>query len=457
MDRRFRVRREAILAECQVSVNAVSDLHDHLQRFVQPFAACLQVKEQQQHTQDYVAGLLSGLERKNAEAIAYLHNHDRRSLQRFLGEVPWEHYPLQRLLVQQVGHELGEAEGVIVFDPSGFAKKGTKSVGVARQWLGRLGKVDNGQVGIYMGYASSREHTLVDFRLYLPKEWATDRRRRKEAGVPREVRYQTRHAQALDMLAKSGPLLPHAWVVGDDEMGRPSRFRCDLRERNERYLLAVPSNTNIRDQEEPLSPTTGRGRPRKAKWRRVDQWRETLPNRSWMRVEVRPGEKGPLIVEVVKRRVKARTEHRQEGPEEILVVFRVKEDNGDWKHDYFLSNAPYDTPLTEFARAFKALHRIEECLQRAKGEAGLAHYEVRTWLGWHHHQILSLMATWFLVQETRAKKKPDAGTDGAPGAYHVGKCPARPVAEPHARVYSWRVSAPVAAERRRTLLALENP
>lgn len=452
MDRRFRVRREALLAECQVSVNVVSDLHEHLQRFVQPFADCLQVEEQQQHTQNYVAGLLSGLERKNVEAIAYLHNHDRRGLQRFVGEVPWDHYPLQRLLVQQVGQELGEAEGVIVFDPSGFAKKGTKSVGVARQWLGRLGKVDNGQVGVYMGYASSREHTLVDFRLYVPKEWASDRRRRKEAGVPRAVRYQTRHALALDMLAKSGPLLPHAWVVGDDEMGRPSRFRRDLRERNEQYLLAVPSNTNIRDQEETVPPTTGRGRPRKRKWRRVD---ETLPNTAWTRVEVRPGEKGPLLVEAVKRRVKARTEDRKEGPEEVLVVFRVKEGNGDWKHDYFLANAPYDTPLTEFARAFKSLHRIEECLQRAKGEAGLAHYEVRTWLGWHHHQTLSLLATWFLVQETQAKKKPDAGADGAPGACHVGERPAEPVAEQHARVHCWRVSASFAPERRRTLLALE--
>ena len=113
---------------------------------------------------------------------------------------------------------------MIVFDPSGFAKKGDTSVGVQRQWLGRLGKVDNGQVGVYMAYASTREHALVDVRLYLPKAWAVDRARRKRCGVPKSARYRTRHELALEMLRETGPLLPHAWVTGDDEMGRCSWF-----------------------------------------------------------------------------------------------------------------------------------------------------------------------------------------------------------------------------------------
>ena len=124
---------------------------------------------------------------------------------------------------------MGDPDGVIVFDPSGFAKKGIASVGVKRQWLGRLGKVDNGQVGIFMGYVSPREHALVDVRLYLPKEWAADKTRRKRCGVPKAVRYRTRHDLALEMLRENGGLLPHAWVAGDDEMGRSSRFRADLR------------------------------------------------------------------------------------------------------------------------------------------------------------------------------------------------------------------------------------
>ena len=165
---------------------------------------------------------------------------------------------------------------MIVFDPSAFAKKGTKSVGVARQWCGRLGKVENCQVGVYMAYVSRIEHALVNVRLFLPEEWAKDRARRSEAGVPREVRFQTRHELALEMLAESGSVLPHAWVAGDDEMGRPEWFRRDLRDRGERYLLAVPSNTLIRDQEVAPPEYSGRGRHPKNPFMRVDVWAERL-------------------------------------------------------------------------------------------------------------------------------------------------------------------------------------
>src|SRR6185312_6822579 len=139
-----------------------------------------------------------------------------------------------------------EANAVIVFDSSGFAKKGTKSVGVIRQWCGRLGKIENCQVGIYTAYVSEKEHALVDTRLYLPEEWAKDRTRRKEAGVPKEVRFRTRHRLALEMLEERGEALPHSWVAGDDEMGRPSSSRRRLRDRGERYLLGVPSNLLVR-------------------------------------------------------------------------------------------------------------------------------------------------------------------------------------------------------------------
>ena len=400
-----RARKEQMLAECQVDARQFDGLPKRLREFVQPFAICLTGQEQQDYTLTYVEGLLSNLERKNVESIAYLHDQDRRGLQRFIGMVPWEHQPLLTLLTQQVGVELGEPNGVIVFDPSGFAKKGTASVGVQRQWLGRLGKVDNGQVGVFMGYVSSREHALVDVRLYLPKSWAQDRKRCRKCGVPKhEMRYRTRHQLALEMLADQGKLLPHAWIVGDDEMGRPTRFRQDLRDLDERYLLAVPSNTLIRDLEAALPPYRGRGRHPEPPWRRVDAWWRDLPEDAWIEVDVRDGEKGPLVVQVVVRRVRAKTEKRRVGPEEVLVVFRTQEGEG-WKYDPCLSNASAATPVAEFARAFKAEHRIEECLQRAKGEAGLAHYEVRTWAGWHHHMTLSLLASWFLVKETGREKK----------------------------------------------------
>ena len=201
-------------------------------------------------------------------------------------------------LARQVGADLGEPDGVIVFDPSAFAKKGTKSVGVARQWCGRLGKVENCQVGVYMAYVSRKEHALVNTRLYLPKEWTKDRRRCKAAGVPKAVRFRTRHELALEMLEEHGAVLPHAWVAGDDEMGRPSDFRLELRGRGERYLLAVPSNTLVRDLDAPPPEYAGRGRHPQNPFVRVDRWCAALPESAWTTIEVRDGEKGPLVVEV---------------------------------------------------------------------------------------------------------------------------------------------------------------
>ena len=141
-----------------------------------------------------------------------------------------------------------------------------------RQWCGRLGKIDNCQVGIYLGYAARRAHALVDVRLYLPREWATDRKRRQKAGVPREVRFRTRHELALEMLDQHGGSLPHAWVSGDDEMGRCSWFRQQLRARGESYLLAVPSNTLVRDLRAPEPPYSGHGRRPRVPFTRVDHW-----------------------------------------------------------------------------------------------------------------------------------------------------------------------------------------
>jgi SRSO17 transposase len=279
-----------------------------------------------------------------------------------------------------------------------------------------LGKVENCQVGVYLGYVGTDDHALVDVRLYLPREWTRDRPRCNRAGVPRHVRFQTRHQLALQMVEEHGKALPHSWIAGDDEMGRSTAFRRRLDQLKERYLLAVPSNTLVRDLEAVPPPYQGRGRRPLVPFGRADQWCAAVPETAWTERTVRGGEKGPLVVQVVKRRVQARTEGRRVGPEEVLVVTRQRQDDGTWKHDYYLSNAIATTPLEEFARVAKAEHRIEECLQRAKGEAGLADYEVRTWLGWQHHQTLSLVATWFLTGEARRGKKMDPGVDGAAGA-----------------------------------------
>jgi len=411
MEAEYEARKQELLEECTVAPQVIDRVLSRLERFMKPFVEHLVRAEQAAHAHTFVRGLLSDLEHKNVESIAYCFGLDRMPLQWFVGVSDWDHEPLRDELVRQVGEQLGEEDGVIVFDPSGFPKSGKESVGVARQWCGRLGKVDNCQVAIFMGYASGKEHALIDTRLFVPREWTQDKARREKAGVPKEVRYRTRHQLCLEMLAQHGQALPHTWVAGDDEMGRPFWFRRRLHARGEQYLLAVACNTQIRDLEVEPPAYSGRGRYPKRPWTRVDEWAAALQKRDWTRVDVRDGSKGPLLVEVAKRRVVARTEKRQEGHQETLVVirFRDRDNRRVLQTDYYLSNASADTEQAEFARVAKAEHRVEECIQRAKSEAGLADYEVRNWKGWHHHQVLSLIATWFLVCEARRGKKMDAG------------------------------------------------
>ena len=183
----------------------------------------------------------------------------------------------------------------------------------------------------------------------------------------------------------------------------------------EAYLLSVPPNTSVRDLAADV-PYAGRGRYPKAPFTRVDRWAAALPAAAWQAVEVRDAEKGPLVVQVARGLVQALTERRPSDTAELAVAVRERQPDGTWKRDYLLSNAPLDTPLAEFARVFKARNRVEECLKRAKGEAGLADYQVRTWGGWHHHQALSLVAAWFLTQEARRGKKAVPGADAPAGA-----------------------------------------
>jgi len=455
MERRFRIRLDELLGDAEVRPSLLTGVMPRLESFLQPFVSALPSTEQRTNAQHYVEGLLSDLDGKDIESIAYLHDRERQGLQKFIGQAEWNHKPMVAELARQIAAELGEDDGVLVFDPSAFAKKGNESVGVQRQWCGRLGKVENCQVGIYLGYVARCDHALVDFRLFLPKDWTERKRRCAKAGVPKEICFQTRHELMLDMLDEHGKVLPHAWIAGDDELGRSSWFRQQLRQRHERYLLAVPSNTLVRDLKAPEPPsTTPGGRPRKTPFVRADRWGAAAPESAWQTIEVRAGEKGPLVVQAAWTLVQTRAEGQVSDVWETLVVFREKQGDGAWKHDYLLSNAWVTTPLKEFARVFKAEHRIEECLQRAKGEAGLADYQVRTWEGWHHHQSLALLATWFLTQETRRGKNTDSRADGAASAEDD-----RPVAEWEAEVRSSVTNSPdneppFEAERRGEALSL---
>jgi SRSO17 transposase len=384
--------------------------------------------EQSSHATTFVRGLCSDLEHKNGESIAYMFGLERKTIQHFIGESKWADEPLRAELARQIGNDLGEADGVLAFDPSAFPKAGKQSVGVNRQWCGRLGKTENCQVGVYLSYVSSIGHALVDTELYLPKDWTSDKQRMKRAGIPKDQqRFRTRHQICLDLLDRHGDVLPHTWITGDDELGRPAGFRRELRERNERYLLAVPSNTKIRDLGVSESDTTGNSPSKVQLSQRVDSWVADRDDEEWTEVEVRDGEKGPLIVNAISRPVQTGWEKYSTVTNEVLVVIRYHDrDSRVVKTDYYLSNADSQTSVAEFCRAAKAELRVEECFRRGKSQAGMADYEVRNWTGWHHHQTLALIASWFLNVETRRAEKKDACDNHLPSPPRHRVVPSHP-------------------------------
>ena len=415
-------RREELLSDCIMSPEVFHQMVDRLADFVVPYQHALETEAGQHNMHLYLQGLLSHLPGKNAEDIATFVDVERQVIQDFIGTAPWDHRPLVTVLVGQAAERLGEPDGIIAFDPSSFPKRGTHSVGVKRQWCGHRGKVDNCQVGVFMGYVSEHDHAVLDFRLSLPQEWVRDEQRRQECHVPPEVHYQTRHEQCLEMLDAWGEQIPHGWVTGDDELGRHSRFREQLRQRDERYVLGVPCTTTIRDLEAPLPEYQGRGRRPKAPWQSVTAWRTSLYPNAWRRLTVRDGEKGPVEIEIVKRRVQTRLERKRPGPEEWLVVTRrplsddcaleprasrdATDQDARYRYHYYLTPTcvselgMVEPSLTELARVIKAGACIEASFKRGKGEVGMDAYQVRTWQGWHHHMALSLMAVWFLIGET---------------------------------------------------------
>ena len=415
-------RREEILNDCLVSPDVFHQMVDRLVEFVVPYQHALETEAGQRNVYLYLQGLLSHLPGKNAEDIATFVDIERQVIQDFIGTAPWDHRPLVTVLVGEVVERLGEPDGIIAFDPSSFPKRGTHSVGVKRQWCGHRGKVDNCQVGVFMGYVSRHDHALLDFRLSLPEDWARDAQRRQACHVPEDVRYHTRQAQCLEMLDAWRAQVPHGWFTGDDELGRHTQFRGELRQRGERYVLGVPCTTAVRDLEGPSPAYQGRGRRPKAPWQSVTEWRQALPGKAWTHLTVRDGEKGPVEIEMVRRRVQTRLERKRTGPEEWLVVTRrpltddrilesrasrdATDQDERYRYHYYLTptagcaGAFTEPSLGELARVIKAGTCIEASFKRGKGEVGMDEYQVRTWEGWHHHMALSLLAVWFLIGET---------------------------------------------------------
>jgi SRSO17 transposase len=401
---------QALLDDATVSADTVRSCTDRLTGFLQRYLPRFYRSEQRANAVTVIRGLLSGLERKTCEPIAIEAGLARKPIQFFVGAGKWDDEDVMAEVRAHVREELAEPEGVVVIDPSGFPKKGTESCGVDRQWCGRLGKVDNCQIGVFLAYAAEAGYAPLDRQLYLPEDWANDEARREKCHVPPEVKFQETWRIALDLLDRSLPGLEHGWIVGDDELGRAAEFRAALRRRSERYVLDVPCNTTVRDLEQRRPPRkkAGVGRRREVPFRRADVWAARQPESRWERVSVRDGEKGPLEVDAMIVSVRTK-EDRRIGPEERLVVIRPV---GEPRIDYALTNAGPEVLLAEIVRAQRQRHRIEEVFGAGKGEVGLDHYEVRSWVGWHHHMTLCLVALWFLCLERRRVGGENPGDHG---------------------------------------------
>jgi SRSO17 transposase len=412
----------ALLADAEVSAAQVVDCRRDLASFLQRYLPRFYRVEQHELARVVLQGKLSNLERKTSEPIAYRAGRERKPVQHFVGAGGWDDEAVMAELRQHVAEELADPDAVLVLDPSAFPKSGADSCGVDRQYCGRLGKVENCQVGVFLGYVSSKGQALVDRRLYLNQEWAGDRARRKKTHVPAAVRFQESWRIGLDLLERSGSDLPFAWVAGDDEFGRCAAFRAELRRRRLVYVLDVPCNTQIRDLEE--TPTEGHRRP---PWRRVDAWAQAQPKSRWRKLELGAGAKGPKVVRALEAWVQTKDEDGRVGRRERLVVIRtVNQEPRCW---YTLSNAGAEVPLARVVAAHSRRHAAEELFRAGKGEVGLAHYEVRSWVGWHHHMTLSMLALWFLQLERNRFGGENSSIDGAADAGDIRPAAAADAAE----------------------------
>ena len=222
MDARYTIRKAQLLEACQVAPEICAQVLPRLHPFLEPCIATLRGQAPRAHAQTSVRGLLSDVERKNVESLADHFGQDRLGLPGFIGGDDWDDPPLRHPLRDHVGQQWGQADGVLVCDPSAFPTSGRESGGVARQWCGRLGTVDTGHVAISLGYVSRKGHALVDLRLSLPQAWTQEKARWDKAGGPKAHRgYRTRHQLAVELRAQNSPAWPHGWLTGDDEMGRP--------------------------------------------------------------------------------------------------------------------------------------------------------------------------------------------------------------------------------------------
>jgi SRSO17 transposase len=390
---------------------------ERLVRFHERFAPLFGKEPAQDHAYTYVKGLMVCPERKSIEPIALnVGDGQVSALQKFINIAPWDFADVQAEVQSAFADELvptaaGSPVGVVgVIDESGFSKKGDRSAGVARQHNGRLGKEDNCQVGVYLVGVTPGGSALLDHQLYLPESWCEDtkacKERRDKVHIPEGVAFQTKPRIAAGLVRQAVALdtVAFDWVTADEEYGRNGAFLDELEGLELRYVVEVPVNTTVwtEDPAGCVPPHSGRGRiprrPSRESVAGVAEVAASLGPEAWQAIQVRQGAKGPLCFEFAAVRVWA-VRHRKPGPPIWLVIRRGLEPVPEVK--YYVSNGDATTPLGVMAEVGCPRHAVEDYFEDGKSYLGMAQYETRSYVGWHHHMSLVAMAHLFITLTRR--------------------------------------------------------
>jgi len=361
----------------------------------------------------YVRGLLETGGRKTAAGMAaHAPDGNVQGLQQFIGQSPWPWEPLRQQLAQRLTRALTPAAAWIV-DDTGFPKKGTHSVGVARQYSGTMGKVGNCQVAVSLHFATDDAAVPLDFALYLPEEWL-DGPHRRQAGIPEEVTFQPKWALALALIDRAMSWdVPQGVVTADAGYGNTADFRAGLAERGLSYAVGIQATTAVWEDPGTLSspPTGRRGRPRKKPPAvgapvSVSTLSEGWAPDRWQRIAWREGAKGSLASRFSAARVLPSHGYEHGGRKEGVQWLLAEWPEGQQAPTKFwLADLPADTGLIALVRFAKVRWWIEQGYQQLKDELGLDHFEGRSWQGWHHHVTMTMLAFGFLALEALYLKK----------------------------------------------------
>jgi SRSO17 transposase len=350
--------------------------------------------EVRQRAQDYLRGLLSEAERKNSWQLAEVAgNSTPYGIQHLLGRASWDADALRDDLREYVIEHLADSESCLIVDESGFIKKGQKSVGVKRQYTATLGKRENCQVGVFLAYASGRGQAFIDRELYLPEEWALDKERRQRAGVPEEVGMRTKPELAKEMLRRAlvDGGVKASWVVADSVYGDSRPLGMFLEEKEQPYVLALSGKAHVWSGFYQHRVSTLLDALREGELQSGETAEEE--EEGWKRLSAGEGSKGPRLYDWLRLPLNPPL---QEDFHRWLLVRRSIEDPEDLSA-YTVFSRAQNTTLEVLAKVAGSRWRVEIGFEEAKGEVGLAHYEVRSWDGWQRHITLSLFAHAFLA------------------------------------------------------------